>query len=137
VALREPTRTSVATIPATAAVASPATLKRSDSFSALSTVVEEAESTDEKSETVSEAPASLFSTAEQASMVLPEAPADVPPMLIPAKNPKLYHLVQMSGEGSFWWDSTDSTDSGGLGPDFPNPDQGSGYPVDEGKSVPD
>ena len=41
-------------------------------------------------------------------------------MLIPAKNPKLYQLVQMSGESSFWWDSTDSADAatGGLGQNF-------------------
>ena len=60
------------------------------------------------------APQSLFSHTESVQMELPEAAADVPPMLIPAKNPKLYQLVQMSGESSFWWDSTDSSDQDGA-----------------------
>ena len=87
-------------------------------------VVEEVEVAEEaaedQSETKSEAPESLFSHTEPVSMVLPEAPTDVPQMLIPEKNPKLYQLVQMSGESSFWWDSTDSADAatGGLGQNF-------------------
>jgi hypothetical protein len=66
------------------------------------------------------APQSLFSQSETSEMPMPEAPSEVPPMLIPAKNPKLYQLVQMSGESSFWWDSTDSSNAdGALGsPDF-------------------
>ena len=60
------------------------------------------------------APESLFSHSESAEMELPEAPVEVPPMLIPAKNPKLYQLVQMSSESSFWWDSTDSSNPDGA-----------------------
>jgi hypothetical protein len=85
---------------------SPASTKRRDSFSALSTVAEEAD--EDRSDTASEAQVSLFSHAEPESMILPEAPTNVPPILIPAKNPRLYELVQMS---SFWWDSADSNDS--------------------------
>lgn len=59
-------------------------------------------------------PQSLFSQPD-ASMILPDAPTDVPPILIPAKNPKLYQLVQMSGESSFWWDSSESSDAGTSG----------------------
>ena len=60
------------------------------------------------------APESLFSHSENVEMDLPEAPVEVPPMLIPAKNPKLYQLVQMSSESSFWWDSTDSSNPDGA-----------------------
>ena len=123
----EPTQTSAMTVPT-------ATSERRNSFATLSTVTEEPETTDDKSDTTSEAPASLFSHTEPVSIVLPEAPTEVPAMLIPAKNPKLYQLVQMSGEGSFWWDSTDSTESGGLGQTFTPPQQDPCFPVEYGKS---
>jgi len=111
------------------------TSERRESFSALSTVTEESETADDRSDTASvNAPASLFSHTEPVSIVLPDAPTDVPQMLIPAKNPKLYQLVQMSGEGSFWWDSTDSTESGGLGQTFDPPPAGPDGPVEDGKS---
>lgn len=73
---------------------------------------------DDRSDAASEARVSLFSRYDPVSIVLPDAPTDVPPMLIPSKNPKLYHLVQMSGEGSFWWDSTESNEPGELGHNF-------------------
>ena len=95
----------------------PGMLRRRDSFTTLSTVVEETEAADDRSDTASVARVSLFSQ-DPASIVLPDAPTDVPAMLIPAKNPKLYHLVQMSGEGSFWWDSTESNEPGELGHNF-------------------
>ena len=131
--------------------AATSTIKRRDSFSNLSTVVEVVEEAEEDPSVVdrksnlssqrgslrnqTEAPQSLASQTEapqslisaldngpqslfsqpDASMVLPDAPTDVPPMLIPAKNPKLYQLVQMSGESSFWWDSSESADAGAGG----------------------
>jgi len=39
---------------------------------------------------------------------LPAAPSDIPPILVSEKNPKMYQLVQMSNESSFWWDSAES-----------------------------
>lgn len=81
---------------------------------ALSTVLEEGD-LDSKSELES---TSLFSARDFESgntlERLPEAPVEVPPLLVPEKNPKMYQLVQMSGESSFWWDSTES-DEGSVG----------------------
>lgn len=97
---------SPSTLSTTTSVASATTpsllLKRHDSFTNLSTVLED-DDEDVRSE-------SLFSTTTlNASEMVEVGPAaDVPPMLMPDKNPKMYQLVQMSGESSFWWDSTDS-----------------------------
>lgn len=40
---------------------------------------------------------------------LPEAPADEPNINISERPPKLYQLVNVSQETSFWWDSVDAT----------------------------
>jgi hypothetical protein len=38
---------------------------------------------------------------------LPESQAEV---VLPERNPKLYELVQMSEDSSFWWDSVDANE---------------------------
>ncbi len=78
-------------------------LKESTSRPVLSTVLEEGD-LDAKTELF---PAKDFQGGNTLER-MPEAPTEVPPLLVPEKNPKMYQLVQMSGESSFWWDSTDS-----------------------------
>ena len=106
-------------------------IKRRDSFNTLSTVIEAVEEEDQ-SETNSEAPQSLFSHTESTE-ILPEAPTDVPPLLIPEKNPKLDQLVQMGSDSSFWWDSTDSSGGGGLVQNFASFDSSISGAVVDGK----
>ena len=43
-------------------------------------------------------------------MELPEAPEAEPEVVVPDRNPKLYQLVAMSEESSFWWDSVDANE---------------------------
>ena len=38
---------------------------------------------------------------------LPEAPMDAPEIKLPERNPKLYSLMSMGTDSSFWWDSVD------------------------------
>ena len=49
---------------------------------------------------------------------LPEAPTDEPEVKMQPRNPRLYELVSMSQDTSFWWDSVDAEEgcefSGGL-----------------------
>ena len=56
----------------------------------------------------------------QVKVDLPEAPTTVPDINLQPRNPKLYELVSMSQDASFWWDSVDSDEtlqfSGGLTP---------------------
>ena len=42
---------------------------------------------------------------------LPQLPEDAPPVVLPKKNPKLYELVNLSQDSSFWWDSVDTNAS--------------------------
>ena len=38
-----------------------------------------------------------------------EEDQSIPEVKIPKRNPKLYQLVAMESESSFWWDSVDSS----------------------------
>lgn len=44
------------------------------------------------------------------SVSLPPAPEMEPDLAIPKGHPKMYQLVAMSEESSFWWDSVDDGD---------------------------
>lgn len=41
---------------------------------------------------------------------LPEAPAEEPTLSLPTRNPKLYSLMSMGQDSSFWWDSVDAAE---------------------------
>ena len=53
-----------------------------------------------------------------AKVDLPEAPTDEPEVNMQPRNPRLYELVSMSQDTSFWWDSVDAEEgcefTGGL-----------------------
>lgn len=55
-----------------------------------------------------------------AKVILPEAPTDEPEVTMQPRNPRLYELVSLSQDTSFWWDSVDADEglefTGGLPP---------------------